>query len=309
MANGLGRGLGSLIPQKPASDTKQEHSDLESEKISEEKKVSDSLQSSDVNIASSDKDKVLQVPVDKIDVNPMQPRQHFSDHAIDELVESIKKYGVIQPLVASRKGDRFELIAGERRLRSSKKAGLETVPVIVRDLEEQEKLEIALIENVQRENLNPIETAIAYKRLCDEFNLTQEEVAKQIGKSRSSVTNTLRLLNLPEEIRLALIDDKITEGHAKYLVGLESEARQMALFRKILHNNLSVRETSKESRRMGGTKAARIKINYEDKDKEFALREFFGTKAEIKRKGKGGKIIIDFYSNDELGEIMKKIKK
>lgn len=306
MANGLGRGLGSLIPQKPVAQTNDDVS--EAKESPEIKKVAEVSQPEDISSSQNDKDKVLQVPVDQIDINPHQPRQKFSDHAIDELVESIKKYGVIQPLVASRKDDRFELIAGERRLRSSKKAGLETVPVIIRDLAEQEKLEVALIENVQRENLNPVETAVAYKRLVDEFNLTQEEVAKQIGKSRSSVTNTLRLLNLPEEIRLALIDDKITEGHAKYLVGLDSEARQIALFRKILHNNLSVRETSQESRRMGGTKAARIKINYEDKDKEFALREFFGTKAEIKRKGKGGKIIIDFYSNDELGEIIKKVK-
>ena len=292
MPTGLGRGLSSLIPQKPTN--------------SEE-----NLSKPNVAMppAGNDSDQVFQVRIDKIDINPMQPRQRFADNHIDELTESIKKYGVIQPLIATRKeNERYELIAGERRLRASKAAGLERVPVIIREAQDQEKLELALIENIQRENLNPVEMAVAYKRLIDEFNLTQEDVAKQVGKSRPSITNTLRILSLPEEIRLALIDGKITEGHAKYLVGLDSDAKQIALFRKILYSNLSVKDTGQESRRMGGTKAARIKINYEDKDKEFALREFFGTKVEVKRKGKGGQIIVDFYSDDELAEIIKKVK-
>ena len=315
MASGLGRGLSSLIPQKPIVQQTQPVVAAESAvlNVPQTAPVAPSAPMAPVtheqNVNVPDSGRVLQVPVELIDINPMQPRLKFSDHRIDELVESIKKYGVIQPLIGTRKGERYELIAGERRLRSSKKAGLKTVPMVIRDVKEQEKLEVALIENLQREDLNPVETAIAYKRLIDEFNLTQEDVAKHVGKSRSSVTNTLRMLNLPEEVRLALIDGKITEGHAKYLIGIDSEEKQMVLFRKILHNNLSVRDTSQESRRMGGTKAARIKINYEDKDKEFALREFFGTKVEIKRKGQGGKSIVDFYSNDELGGIMGKVKK
>lgn len=305
MAGGLGRGLGSLIPQKPIVQDNKPVVPAESAVVVAQPAVL----THEKNETVPDSGRVLQVPIELIDINPMQPRLKFSEHKIDELVESIRKYGVIQPLIAGRKGDRFELIAGERRLRSSKIAGLTTVPVVIRDAKEQEKLEVALIENIQREDLDPIETGIAYKRLIDEFNLTQEEVAKQLGKSRSAVTNTLRMLNLPEEIRQGLIEGKITEGHAKYLVGIDSEEKQLVLYRKILHNNLSVRDTSQESRRMGGTKAARIKINYEDKDKEFALREFFGTKVEIKRQGNGGKIVIDFYSDDELAGILGKVKK
>ncbi len=284
--NGLGRGLGSLIPPKTAKN---------------DFKISPS-------IAGDYKDKILQLETSAIKVNPFQPRQRFDDGELNELIESIKEYGIIQPLIVCLAGGGFELIAGERRLRAAKKLNLAKVPVIVRAAGEQEKLELALIENIQRENLNPIETATAYHRLVDEFNLTQEEVAKKVSKSRSTVTNALRLLSLPQEIQLALIEEKITEGHAKYLLGIEGEAKQMNLFRKILHNNLTVRDTDSEARRMGGTKAARIKINYTDKDKEFALRQFFGTKVEIRRKGEGGQIILDFFSEEELNGIINKIK-
>jgi ParB family transcriptional regulator, chromosome partitioning protein len=285
--NSLGRGLGSLIPPKTAK------SDF---------KISPS-------IVGDYKDKILQLETGTIKINPFQPRQRFDDSELNELMESIKEYGIIQPLIVCPDGNGFELIAGERRLRAAKKLNLAKVPVIVRAAGEQEKLELALIENIQRENLNPIETATAYHRLVEEFNLTQEEVAKKVSKSRPSVANTLRLLNLPQEIQLALIEEKITEGHAKYLLGVEGEAKQMNLFRKILHNNLTVRDTDNEARRMGGTKAARIKINYTDKDKEFALRQFFGTKVEIIRKGVGGQIIINFFSEEELNGMINKIKK
>jgi ParB family chromosome partitioning protein len=141
----------------------------------------------------------------------------------------------------------------------------------------------------------------------DEFNMGQEDVSKKVGKSRSAIANTLRMLNLPEEIQLALIEGKITEGHGKYLIGLESEAKQLALFRKIIRNGLSVNDTNEEARRMGGTKQHKVEINYQDQDKEFKLREFFGAKTEIKRKKKGGQIIVDFYSEDELREIIGKL--
>ncbi|MFH0891894.1 MAG: ParB/RepB/Spo0J family partition protein [Candidatus Falkowbacteria bacterium] len=298
MPNGLGRGLSSLIPNKNTPPSSGPN-------------INGTGDTRPVAAAGpgSDKDKVLKIDISRIEVNPLQPRRQFTDVNLDELVESIKKHGVIQPLVVSQSGDRYELIAGERRLRASKKAGLKDVPVIVREVkDEQQKLEVALIENIQREDLNPIDLAVAYSRLVDEFHLTQEDVAREVGKSRSAVTNCLRLLSLPEEIKLALIGGRISEGHAKYLVGLDSEAKQMNLFRKILMTNLTVGDTGKEARRMGGTKQARIKINYADKDKEFALREFFGAKAEIKRRGKGGQIIIDFYSEEELGEIIGKIK-
>lgn len=290
MANGLGRGLSSLIPQKNS-------------------KTADDIKAKPVLSSNSDKGKIIEVEIEKLTANPMQPRKRFSDYQIDELVDSIKEYGIIQPLLVTKNGDKFELIAGERRLRAAKVAGFKKVPVILRDANKREKLEVALVENIQRENLNPIDLASAYQKLMSEFNLTQEEIAKRVGKSRPSVANTLRLINLPEEIKLAIIDGKITEGHAKYLLGLESPDKQLTLFRKILHNNLSVADVDKEAKRMGGTKAARIKINYADKDKEFALREFFGSKCEIRRKGKGGQILIDFFSDEELKGIIEKVKK
>jgi len=291
MSNGLGRGLGSLIPQK------------------NDKKESPQVNEANISNVSvvNDNDRILHVDINKIKANPMQPRQEFESVNLGELVHSIKEYGVIQPLVVTQTGDGYELIAGERRLRASKEAGLKKVPVIVRDAKEQEKLEIALVENLQRQNLNPIETAIAYRKLVDEFNISQAEVSRKVGKARSSITNTLRMLNLPEEIKAALVAGRIGEGHAKYLLGLDSEEKQMLLFNKIVRNNLTVNDTDKEAKRMGGTKEAKIKINYADKDKEISLREFFGAKTEIKRKLKGGQIIVDFYSDDELEEIIKKL--
>ncbi len=289
--NGLGRGLSSLIPKKINKATT----------IAEGDAV--------VNVASEfDKGKVLQVAPDKIKTNPMQPRKDFAPESLQELVNSIKQYGIIQPLIVTKKNDRYELIAGERRLRSAQIIGLDKVPVIVRDAEEQEKLEVALIENIQRTDLNSIEEAMAYKKLIDEFNLSQEETAKRVGKARSSITNALRALNLPQEIQQALIVGKISEGHAKLISGLDSENKQMALFNKIVRGSLSVGSAVKEARRMGGTKAARIKINYVDKDKEFAMREFFSARVEIKRKGRGGQIIINFFSDDELEEMVEKVR-
>jgi len=290
---GLGRGLDSLIPKKI-------------NKISVSK-TGDSV----VDVSHPDERQgIVQVSPNDISVNPYQPRRRFSDAHIDELVESIKIYGIIQPLIVTKKNDGgYELIAGERRWRSAKKLGLETIPVIVRDADRQEKLEIALIENIQREDLNPIETAISYRKLVDEFNLTQEELAGRVSKSRSSVANSLRLLNLPEEIQNALSEGRISEGHGKIILGLDNEVKQMALFRKIIHDGMSVSDTSFESKvvKTPRTKTGKS-VNYRDKDKELVLREFFGAKTEIKRRGSGGQIVIDFYSDDELEEIINKLQ-
>jgi ParB family chromosome partitioning protein len=227
---------------------------------------------------------------------------------LNDLAESIKEHGIISPLIATRHGDRFELIAGERRLRSAKLIGLKTVPVIIREENEQKKLEVALIENLQRENLNPLETARAYKRLIDEFNITQEEAAKKVGKARSSVANALRLLALPLEVQEALDSGKISEAHAKYLLGIDGQEKQLVMLKKILRHDLTVAQTDKEIKRLGGTKAAKNK-DYFDQAKEDELSEALSTKVEIKRQGRGGKIIIDFYSDEELGEILTKIRK
>lgn len=259
--------------------------------------------------SEDDKNKILQVSPEKIRQNPMQPRRNFDERQLNELVESIRQYGVIQPLIVTRDGSGYELIAGERRLRAAKILGLAALPVIVRQADEQEKLELALVENLQREDLNPIERAMAYRKLIDEFNLGHDDLAARLGKSRPVISNTLRFLNLPGEIQEALVAGRIVEGHAKFLAGLDGEAKQLALFNKILHQGLTVDDSYKETKAMGGTKMARIKINYQDKDKEFAFRQFFGTKAEIKRKGHGGEIIIHFYSDEELEEMAGKIRK
>lgn len=293
--NSLGRGLSSLIPQK----VNKAAATLAGEAV--------------IEVASvADKSRVLQLKPEQIAFNPMQPRKNFNEHQLNELVESIKQYGMIQPLIVTQNppadAGKFELIAGERRLRAAKILGLAVVPAIVREADEQQKLELALVENLQREDLNSIETALAYRKLIDEFNLSQDQLAAKVSRSRPVITNTLRLLNLPEEIQTALIQGKITEGHAKIIVGLETEAQQMALYKKVLLNKMTVNDSLKETRVMGGTKQARIKINYADKDKEFAFRQFFGTKAEVKRKGRGGQVIIYFFSDEELGEMVNKIK-
>ena len=293
MPQGLGRGLGSLIPKKTVT---YGQNPFTSENQGGE------------TVVILDSDRVLKIRPDQISINPHQPRTDFNEAALNDLAESIREHGIISPLVVTRHGDGFELIAGERRLRAAKKIGLKEVPAIVREEGEQKKLEIALIENLQRENLNPMESAVAYRRLMDEFGLTQEEAATKLGKARSSVANSLRLLALPLEAQEALSAGKITEAHAKYLLGLEGEAKQVNMLRKILRNNLTVLETSKEIKRLGGTKAAKPK-DYIDAAREEDLGAYLNTKVEIKRKGHGGQIIVEFYSDEELSEMLTKMKK
>lgn len=285
MPSGLGRGLGSLIPKKTVN--------------------YDSAATEDVFVVHDQSEKLIRISPEKIDFNPYQPRQDFSEGALNDLIDSIREHGIIQPLIVTKKDGRYQLIAGERRLRSALSLGLNEVPVIVREADEQKKLEIALIENLQRENLNPIETALAYRRLIDEFSINQEEVARRVGKARPSVTNSLRLLGLPAEIRQAIAEKRLSEGHAKYLLGLENEAKQINVFRKIMRNNLTVSETDKVIKNLGGTKAARIK-NASDENREEKLSSILGTKVEIKRQGSKGKLIIDFYSEEELNSIMER---
>lgn len=284
MSNGLGRGLGSLIPQKSSPTT--------------------SLPTTEQPVL---KDQVVKVSPKLIKANPHQPRHTFNAGELDELMQSIKEHGIIQPLIVTKTDNGYELIAGERRLRAAQQVGLTEVPVIVKEANEQKKLELALIENIQRENLNVVELARAYKQLAEEFNLNQEQLAKKLGKSRPVITNTLRILQLPDVIQEALVNGEITEGHAKILVGLDSERKQFELFNRIRTRRLTVDDTLLEARRMGGTKQARVLINHADKDKEMQLRQFFGTKSEIKRVRKGGQILVHFSSEEELEGIIQKL--
>ncbi len=293
MAQGLGRGLGSLIPKKTMSYGQNPFQDK-----------GDDISTTVIH----DNERILKVSPDKIDYNPFQPRSNFSDGALNDLAESIKEHGIIQPLIVTKNNERYELIAGERRLRSAKLIGLKEVPVIIREENNQKKLEVALIENLQREDLNPIETALAYQRLIDEFNITQEEAARKVGKARSSVANALRLLSLPAAVQIALSEKRISEAHAKYLLSLENPDKQISMLKKILRHNLTVAQTDKEIKRLSGAKGIQTK-DYFDRAKEDDLATFLGTKIELKRQGRGGKLIIDFYSEDELNSIINKIKK
>ncbi len=290
MSKGLGRGLSSLIPPKV-------------------KKVATAEGEAVVEItAAADKDKIINIPPAAIRPNSQQPRQKITEESLAGLVESIKEYGIIQPLIVSRQKDGYELIAGERRWRAAKIAGLKTVPVIVRRVNEQKKLELALIENIQRQDLNPIETALAYRKLIDEFNLTQNQLAQRLGKARPSVANTLRLLNLPEPIQQAVAAGQISEGHAKILAGLKPESKQMIFFKRILQTGMNVDQTNKEARRLRSGLPAKAKLSAADQEKQRLLEQFFGTKVEIKRRRAGGQVIINFFSDEELGGIISKIK-
>jgi ParB family chromosome partitioning protein len=254
-----------------------------------------------------------QIEVSRIDQNPRQPRAQFDEDTLAELAASIREHGVIQPLIVRPLSEgRYELVAGERRLRAAKMAGLKAVPVVVRSASAQVSLELALIENVQREDISAVDCARAYRRLADEFGLTQEDIALKVGKTRASVSNTLRLLRLPAEVLSAIESGQITEGHAKALLMVESPARQAALFERILRDSISVREAEaaarKEEKPQNRTKTATAKPakgadpNLEAIER--GLGEFFGATVRLEPGAVGGKITIDYYSDDDLDRIL-----
>ena len=286
---GLGRGLGSLIPNKKIVD----------EVVSTENKEV---------VTTDTKNRVIEIPVELVSVNPHQPRQVFDHDGLEELIESIKQYGIIQPVIVTKEAEGYQLIAGERRLRSAKIIGLLTVPALVREAGEQEKMEIALIENIQRRNLNPIEKAYAYQRLMDEFSLSQEESAKKLGVSRSSLANTVRLLELPEEVQKALGLGEITEGHAKVIAGLDSEKEQLDFLEKIKQYNFTVRDAEKQARKSLRAKPVRSAAKSpEVEEKEELMRSKLNAKVTIKKTGNKGQIVVDFYSEEEMNNIISEI--
>lgn len=252
---------------------------------------------------------VLQIAPENIAPNPHQPRLHFDEEKLTELAQSIKEHGILQPLVVTRTGENaYELIAGERRLEAAKMVGLSTVPVLVRDAENRTKFELAIIENIQRHNLNPIEEARAYDRLSKEFDMAQEEIAEKMGKSRSAVANTLRLLHLPVEIQRTVMEGKLSEGHAKALLSLSNPEKQRALFEMIMREGLTVREAEEKSRVASNKPPRRMaEKDPETKAREESLSEMFGTKVRINRSGGGGSIRIDYYSPEEFQNILSKL--
>lgn len=254
--------------------------------------------------------------INKVEPNREQPRKKFDEDALLELSESIKQFGVLQPLLVTERKDYYEIIAGERRWRAAKMAGLKEVPVIIKKLTEQEIMEISLIENIQRENLNPIEEALAYKKLINEFNLKQDEVAERVSKSRTAVTNAMRLLKLNDKVQQMVIDEMLTTGHARALLAIEDENMQHTVAQQIFDEKLSVRDTEKLVKNIqNGKKAAKekevldpkLKVIYDDLAEQ--MKKILGTKVLINAKDeKSGKIEIEYYSQDELDRIIDLIR-
>ena len=296
--NGLGKGLDSLIPNKSDKLTKPETKKNNSEvKVSPAKKIKEDPKASEILLK-----------INQVEPNRDQPRKEFDEDALLELADSIKQFGVLQTLLVQKKKDYYEIIAGERRWRAAKLAGLKEVPVLIKSYTDQEIVEISLIENIQRENLNPIEEAMAFKRLLEEFHLKQDEVAERVSKSRTAVTNSMRLLKLSDKVKQMIIDDMISTGHARALLAIEDEEQQYLLATKIFDEKLSVRETEKLVKSLKNPKKEVKKTTPEHQfiynDIAEKMKSIMGTKVNINAKANGkGKIEIEYYSEEELERI------
>lgn len=298
VSRGLGKGLDSLIPMGSVSSEKKADS-KEENKESKDSKATETV-----------------VKITQVEPNREQPRKNFDEDALQELADSIKQFGLLQPILVQDRKTHYEIIAGERRWRAAKLAGLKEVPVIIRDYTDQEIVEISLIENIQREDLNPIEEAQAYKRLLTEFNLKQDEVAERVSKSRTAVTNSMRLLKLCDEVQQMIIDDMLSTGHARALISIENPEEQYTIAQKIFDEKLSVRDVEKLVKNLNKPEKPK-KESKEDKsldiiyqDIEEKLKQSLGTKVEISSKGNGaGKVEIEFYNHDDLDRIIELLSK
>lgn len=290
---GLGKGLDSIIPAKVSSSSKEKDIKIVEQHI---------------------EGQVVNVNITKVEPNRNQPRKTFDEDSLLELSESIKQFGIINPIIVTDKKDHYEIVGGERRWRAAKKAGLKEVPVIIKNLNEQEIAEIALIDNIQREDINPIEEAIAYKKLIDDFGYTQDVVAEKVSKSRVTITNSLRLLKLCEKVREMVVEGLISTGHARALIPVDNEEEQITLAQKVFDEKLSVRETEKLVKNLGKTaKTKKSAVKNASIDAVYAslsekCKQAVGTKVDIISKGDGtGKIEIEFYSNDDLEKITERL--
>ena len=289
--SGLGKGLDALIPAgNKKAPVKKETEPVIIEKIVEKKGVET-------------------LKITEVEPNREQPRKNFNEDALLELSDSINQYGVIQPLIVQKKGDHYEIIAGERRWRAAKMAGIKEIPVIIKDYSDQQVMEISLIENIQREDLNPIEEAMAYKNLMEEFHLKQDEIAEKVSKSRTAVTNSMRLLKLDKRVQQMMIDDMISAGHARTLITIEDPDVQYNIATKIFDEKLSVRETEKmvkliQKPEVKKEKAEKVN-SFIYKDIEEKIKAILGTKVTVDhRSNNKGRISIEYYSNDELERIL-----
>ncbi len=291
-ARGLGRGLEGMIPK-----TVKEAKEIEKEVAKQ-----------------SEGDSIVSVKITKVEPNKGQPRKNFDEDKLQELSDNIKQFGVIVPILVQDRKDHYEIIAGERRWRAARLAGLKEVPVIIKNYSEREIMEISLIENLQREDLNPIEEAFAYKRLIDEFKLKQDEVAERVSKSRSAIANSMRLLNLCDEVQRMVIEDKLTTGHARALLVITDPAKQYEIAERVFDEKMSVRDIEKLVKELSKQPKEKKPKNKEEYDvfyKDIAekLKNDLGTKVSVSGKGDGtGKIEIEFYSHDELDRLISKIK-
>lgn len=300
--SGLGRGLDALFPEKTVQSKPKTV-----KTVKEEKKVAvDTKKFSQQETSNGER----MMKISMIEPNREQPRKKFDEDALQELSESIKQYGILQPLLVSDKKDYYEIVAGERRWRAAKMAGLKEVPVVVKEFSTQEIVEISLIENIQREDLNPVEEAMAYKRLIDEFHLKQDEIAERVSKSRTAVTNSMRLLKLDSRVQQMMVDEMISAGHARAILAISDKEKQETVAMKVFDEKLSVRETEalvkrildppKEKRAQKSSAEDAIYESLEEK-----MKNIMGTKVQIHRKKNNkGKIEIEYYSKDELERII-----
>jgi ParB family chromosome partitioning protein len=277
----LGKGLGALIPE--------------------------------IEKSQEDSKDFFYCEIELIRPNRFQPRMQFDEDELAELCQSIKEQGILQPLLVREENDGYELIAGERRLRAAQKAGLSQVPVVTKRIDDSKLLELSIVENIQRANINPIEESEAYHRLITEFNLTQDNVATRVGKSRSAVANFLRLRQLPEPIKISIQEGKLTMGHARALLGIENTTQQMAAWRAVVKKDLSVRETEELIRSLKGEKK-RPKVGRKNTEAFYLvtladeLSRHFGTKVVIKQRGQAGRVEIEFYSSDDLDRLIERLR-
>lgn len=295
LKRGLGKGLDSLIPTNVMMESEVKHATVSTASSPEE-----------------EKDGTLMVKLSKVEPNREQPRKNFDEDSLQELAESLKQFGMLQPILVQNRGDYYEIIAGERRWRAAKIAGLKEVPVIVRELTDQEIVEISLIENIQREDLNPIEEAQAYKRLLTEFHLKQDEVAERVSKSRTAVTNSMRLLKLCDEVQKMVVDDMISTGHARALISIEDPEEQYLIAQKIFDEKLSVREVEKLVKDLHKPPKSPKEENktlqaiYQEISER--LKQSLSTKVSVSAKQNGaGKIEIEFYNHEDLERLLERI--
>lgn len=285
--SGLGKGLSAILSDKYDSQA------LES-------------------LENSDSSQVVELKIVDVEPNKDQPRKEFDKEKLDELADSISKHGVIQPIIVTKKGSTYQIVAGERRWRASKQAGLKKIPAIVRDYDEIKVMEVALIENLQREDLNPVEEALGYKSLMDNFSLTQDKISERVGKSRSAVANSLRLLNLPEKVLKMLEKGEISTGHAKVILSVANKNEQVQIAELVAEKQMTVRETESfiknksKSKKSASKMSAEVKMAIKDMENSFS--KYFGTKVKIKETNGKGKIEISYYSHDEFERISEILK-